>query len=219
MLWALVRRDLALLARRPSALAVPVIFFVLVAALFPFAVGPDARLLMRIAGGILWVAALLAALLPVETLVAGDRADGTFDQLVARGIALETVAAARLISHWLSFAGPLLLALPVAGVLLGADAVLLRRAALGLLLGTPGLAALALLAASLTAGLRGGGALAGLIVLPLALPILIFGAGLLGGDAGLSGGDGALKLLGAASLVLVAVVPFASAAALKAGMD
>ncbi len=214
MIWTLVRRDLALLALRPSALLVPVIFFVLVAALFPFAVGPDARLLARIAGGILWVAALLAALLPVETLVAGDRADGTFDQLVARGIALETVAAARLLSHWLGFAVPLLLALPVAGVLLGASPTLLGRAALGLLLGTPGLAALALLAASLTAGLRGGGALAGLIVLPLALPVLIFGAGLLTGE-----GAGALKLLAASSLVLVAVAPFASAAALRAGMD
>ncbi len=214
MILTLIRRDLALLALRPTAALVPVFFFVLVAALFPFAVGPDARLLARIAGGILWVAALLAALLPVETLVAGDRADGTLDQLVARGIALETIAAARLISHWLGFAVPLLVALPVAGVMLGADPILLARAALGLLLGTPGLAALALLAASLTAGLRGGGALSGLIVLPLALPILIFGAGLLAQDGG-----GALKLLAAASLVLVAVAPFASAAALRAGMD
>ncbi len=211
MIGALIRRDLALALKRPSALAVPVMFFVIVGALFPFAVGPDARLLARIAPGIVWVAALLAALLPVETLVAADRADGTFDQLVARGIALETVAAARLAAHWLGFALPLLLALPVAGVLLGLDGAGLGRTALGLLLGTPGLAALALVAASLTAGLRGGGALAGLIVLPLALPVLIFGVGLESG--------GALKLLAASSLVLVAVAPFASAAALRSGMD
>ena len=210
MIATLIARDLALLRRRASAVVVPVIFFVLVAALFPFAVGPDARLLTRIASGVLWVAALLAALLPVETLVAADRADGTLDQLVTRGIALETVAAARLVSHWLGFALPLLAALPVAGVLLGIDGAVLARTALGLLLGTPGLAALALIAASLTAGLRGGGALAGLIVLPLALPILIFGVG---------GGAGSLKLLAAASLVLVAAAPFASAAALRAGMD
>lgn len=206
----LILRDLALLRLRASAVLVPVIFFVLVAALFPFAVGPDAKLLTRIAGGVLWVAALLAALLPVETLVSTDRADGTLDQLVSRGIALETVAAARLASHWLGFALPLLAALPVAGVLLGIDMGVLGRVALGLALGTPGLAALALIAASLTAGLRGGGALAGLIVLPLALPILIFGVG---------GGAGSLKLLAAASLVLVAVAPFASGAALRAGMD
>ncbi|TRW15015.1 heme exporter protein CcmB [Glacieibacterium frigidum] len=206
----LIARDLALLRLRASAVLVPVIFFILVAALFPFAVGPDAKLLTRIAGGVLWVAALLAALLPVETLVSTDRADGTLDQLVSRDLALETVAAARLVSHWLGFALPLLAALPVAGVLLGIDMSVLRRVALGLALGTPGLAALALIAASLTAGLRGGGALAGLIVLPLALPILIFGVG---------GGAGSLKLLAAASLVLVAVAPFASGAALRAGMD
>ena len=214
MILALIRRDLTLALRRPSALAVPVVFFVLVAALFPFAVGPDAKLLARIAGGVVWVAALLAALLPVETLVAADRADGTLDQLVSRGVALETVAAARLVAHWLGFALPLLLALPIAGVLLGLDGATLRQTALGLLLGTPGLAALALIAASLTAGLRGGGALAGLIVLPLALPVLIFGVGLATGT-----GAGALKLLAASSLVLVAIAPFASAAALRSGMD
>ena len=211
MILLLIRRDLALALKRPSALLVPVVFFIMVASLFPFAVGPDAKLLARIAGGVAWVAALLAALLPVETLVASDRADGTFDQLVTRGVALETVAAARLASHWLGFALPLLAALPVAGVLLGLDGTALGRTALGLLLGTPGLAALALIAASLTAGLRGGGALAGLIVLPLALPVLIFGVGL---DSA-----GALKLLAASSLVLVAVAPFAAAAALRSGMD
>ena len=210
MLIVLIRRDLALALARPSALLTPVIFFVLTAALFPFAVGPDARLLARIAGGILWVAALLAALLPVETIVAADRADGTFDQLRSRGIALELVMAARLVAHWLGFVAPLLLALPIAGVLLGLPGEGLVRLALGLLLGTPGLAALALLAASLTAGLRGGGALAGLIVLPLALPVLIFGVG-----AGGSDDTGALRLLAASSLVLVAVAPFGAAAALR----
>ena len=211
MFVVLARRDLTLLMRRPAALAVPVIFFVLVAALFPFAVGPDPRLLARIAPGVLWVAALLAALLPVETLVEPDRADGTLDQLSVRGIPLELVAAARMTAHWLGFALPLLAALPVAGVLLGANAAALARLALALVLGTPGLAALALVAASLTAGLRGGGALAGLIVLPLALPLLIFGAG--------AASPGALKLLAASSLVLVALAPFAAAAALRAGRD
>jgi heme exporter protein B len=209
MFWLLVRRDLVLALRRPAALLLPVMFFVLAAALFPFAVGPDLKMLAKIAPGVLWVSALLATLLPVETLVAPDLADGTIDQLVSRGVALETFAVARMTSHWLGFALPLLAALPVAAVLLGAPA--LGPLALGLLLGTPALAALALLAASLTAGLRGGGALAGLIVLPLALPVLIFGVGI---DA-----PGALQLLAAASLVMVAVVPFAAAAALRAGME
>jgi len=210
----LVRRDLALALRRPGALVLPVLFFIIVAALFPFAVGPDARLLGRIAAGVLWVAALLAALLPVETLVEPDRADGTLDQIVTRGIALETLAAARLTAHWLGFAVPLLVALPLASILLGLPFAAQSVLALGLLLGTPALAALALVAASLTAGLRGGGALAGLIVLPLALPVLIFGVGLAA-----PGGGGALKLLAASSLVLVAMAPFAAAAALRAGMD
>ncbi|QYE36010.1 heme exporter protein CcmB [Polymorphobacter sp. PAMC 29334] len=207
----LVRRDLALALRRPGALVLPVLFFVLVGALFPFAVGPDARLLARIAPGVVWVAALLASLLPVETLVEPDRADGTLDQIVTRGIALEVWAAARLVAHWLGFAGPLLLALPVAGILLGVPFAVMGQLALALLLGTPALAALALLAASLTTGLRGGGALAGLIALPLALPVLIFGVGI--------GGDGALKLLTASSLVLVALAPFAAAAALKSALE
>jgi heme exporter protein B len=206
MLWALFRRDLLLIARSP-AIWLPVMFFVLVAALFPFAVGPDARLLARIAPGIIWVAALLASLLPVETLLAPDVEDGTIDQLIARGIALELVCAARIGAHWLGFAAPLLAALPVAGVLLGLDAGTAGRLAVALLLGTPALASLAVVAAALTAGLKGGGALAGLIVLPLALPVLIFGVG--------SDVAGAFRLLGAASLVTLAVGPFAAAAALK----
>lgn len=206
MLLTLIRRDLALIARSP-AVWMPVMFFVLVAALFPFAVGPDARLLTRIAPGVIWVAALLAALLPVETLVAPDVEDGTIDQLASRGIAMELVITARIFAHWLGFALPLIAALPVAGVLLGMDAAAGWRMALALLLGTPALAALAVVAAALTASLRGGGALAGLIVLPLALPVLIFGVG--------AEAPGALRLLAAASLVVFAVAPFAAAAALR----
>ncbi len=206
MLFMLIRRDLTLIARSP-AVWMPVMFFVLVAALFPFAVGPDARLLARIAPGVVWVAALLASLLPVETLVAPDVEDGTIDQLASRGVAMELVMTARIIAHWLGFALPLIAALPVAGVLVGMEAATGWRLALALLLGTPALAALGVVAAALTAGLRGGGALAGLIVLPLALPVLIFGVG--------AEVAGALKLLAAASLVVLAVSPFAAAAALR----
>lgn len=204
MFLTLVRRDLTLIARSP-AVWMPVMFFILTAALFPFAVGPDARLLARIAPGIIWVSALLAALLPVETLLTPDLEDGTLDQLISRGIALESITAARILAHWLGFALPLLAALPIAAILLGLESA--KTLALALLLGTPALAALATIAAALTAGLRGGGALAGLIILPLALPILIFGVG--------AEAPGALKLLAAASLVLLAVAPFAAAAALK----
>jgi heme exporter protein B len=206
MFVTLLRRDLSLIARSP-VLWLPVMFFVLAAALFPFAVGPDARLLARIAPGIIWVSALLASLLPVETLLAPDVEDGSIDQLIARGIALELVCAARIIAHWIGFAVPLLAALPVAGVLLGLSSDDGTRIAIALALGTPALASLAVVAAALTAGLKGGGALAGLIVLPLALPVLIFGVG--------SDVAGAFRLLAAASLVALAVGPFAAAAALR----
>jgi heme exporter protein B len=206
MLARLIARDLTLMLRAP-ALWMPVMFFVLVAALFPFAVGPDARLLARIAPGVLWVSALLAALLPVETLIAPDLEDGTLDQLASRGIAMEMVVLARMVAHWLGFAVPLLAALPVAGILVGLETETGIRLGLALAIGTPALAALAVVAAALTAGLRGGGALAGLIVLPLALPVLIFGVG--------AASPGALQLLGAASLVAVAIAPFAGGAALR----
>jgi heme exporter protein B len=149
----------------------------------------------------------LASLLPVETLLAPDVEDGSIDQLIARGIALELVCAARILAHWVGFAVPLLAALPVAGVLLGLSADDGTRIAIALALGTPALASLAVVAAALTAGLKGGGALAGLIVLPLALPVLIFGVG--------SDVAGAFRLLAAASLVALAVSPFAAAAALR----
>jgi heme exporter protein B len=216
MIAALVRRDLTLRLGRWGSVLLPVVFFLLVASLFPFAVGPEPKLLMRIAGGITWVAALLAALMPIETLFESDRADGTLDQLATRGIALEIVAVARMVSHWLTFGLPLLLAVPLAAALLNLAPAMLPKLAVGLAAGTPALAALGVTAAALTTGLRGAGALAGLLVLPLALPILIFGAGAMGeGDAA----DGALKLLAAASLFLVALSPFAAGAALRAALD
>ena len=157
----------------------PLIFFLLVATLFPFAIGPDAPLLARTGGGALWMAALLAALLPVDRLVEPDRAAGVLDQLAMRGVSEESVALAKLAGHWLSFGPPLMLAALPAAALMKLPGPVLIRLELGLLAGTPGLAALTLIVAALTAGLRGTGALAGLLMLPLAVPILIFGAGLI----------------------------------------
>ena len=189
----------------------PVAFFLLVAILFPFAIGPDAALLARVGGGVVWAAALLAALIPVERLVAPDRDAGVIDQLIARGQRPETIAAAKLAAHWLAFAPPILIATVPAAAMLGLDADTLLRVEIGLLIGTPGLAALALAVAALTAGLRGGGAVAGMLLLPLAIPLLIFGAG------SITGGAGALKLLAAVSLLLVAGTPFVAGAAIRAG--
>ncbi|HLL30504.1 MAG TPA: heme exporter protein CcmB [Allosphingosinicella sp.] len=211
---ALLLRELRLAASGGSAL-LPVIFFLLVAALFPFAIGPDSELLARTGGGALWVAALLAALLPVDRLVEPDRASGVLDQLAVRGIGEESVALAKLAGHWLSFGPPLMLAALPAAALIKLPAPVLIRLELGLLAGTPGLAALTLIVAALTSGLRTTGALAGLLMLPLAVPILIFGAGL----TEPAGNAGALKLLAAASLLLVAIAPFAAGAAIRAARD
>jgi heme exporter protein B len=207
MIGALVRRDL----RRSlgSSAWLPVAFFLLVATVVPFAVGPDARLLARIGGGALWIAALTAALLPIERLVEPDRADGVLDQLAVRRVPEEAVAAARILGHWLTF-GPLLLlaALPGAA-LLGLEGEPLGRSLVSLAIGTPALAALAVAVASLTAGLRGSSALGGFLLLPLAVPLLIFGASAAGGDAG------ALKLEAATALFLLAGAPFVAGAALR----
>jgi len=210
----LLLRELRLAATGGSAL-LPLIFFLLVATLFPFAVGPDAPLLARTGGGALWMATLLAALLPVDRLVEPDRGAGVLDQFAVRGIGEETVALAKLAGHWLSFGPPLMLAALPAAALMKLPADLLLRLELGLLAGTPGLAALTLIVAALTAGLRTASALAGLLMLPLAVPILIFGAGMT--EPG--GAMGAAKLLAAASLLLVAIAPFAAGAALRAGRD
>ena len=203
---ALVRRDLGRAFAHGGAW-LPLVFYLLVATLFPFAIGPDAALLGRIGGGALWTAALLAALLPVERLVRPDIVSGMLDQIVLRGQSDEAVAAAKLTAHWLSFGPLLMLATLPAAALLDLDGATLARLEIGLLLGTPGLAALGVAVAALTAGLRSTGALIGLIMLPLAVPLLIFGA---------SPGAGALKLLGATSLLFVAAAPFVAGSALRA---
>jgi len=189
----------------------PAAFFLLVATLVPFAVGPDARLLARIGGGALWIAALTAALLPIERLVEPDRADGVLDQLFVRGIADESVAFAKIAGHWLAF-GPLLLASAFVGaLLLRLPIEHLPAVLIALLVGSLGLAALAVAVAALTAGLPRAGALAGLLLLPLAIPVLIFGAAASGDSA-----SGALLLECAVSLLLVAGAPFVAGAAIRA---
>lgn len=213
MMLALVRRDLAR-SLRGGGIWLPLVFLLLIAALFPFAVGPDTALLARTGGGLLWVAALLASLLPIDRLIEPDRASGVLDQLVVRGAGEGEILLAKLIAHWLSFGPPLLIAALPAAALLKLSSETLALVELGLLLGTPGLAALAVLVAALTAGLRGGSALAGLLLLPLAIPTLIFGAGALS-----MAGIGALKLVAAASLLLIVIAPWAGGAALRAGRD
>ena len=200
-----VRRALAGQAWLPAA------FFLLVAILVPFAVGPDARLLARIGAGVLWVAVLTAALLPIERLVEPDRADGVLDQFKTHGVADESIAAAKIAGHWATF-GPLLLLAAIPGsLLIGLPTDALPQLLLTLAVGTLGLAALAVAVAALTAGLPRAGALAGLLLLPLAIPLLIFGAAA-SGDAA----SGAFLLECAIALLMVAGAPFVAGAAIRA---
>ena len=213
----LVGREIALAygaGRGSSGFLLPIIFFVAVAVIFPFAVGPDAQLLDRTGAGVIWVAALLASILPIDRLVQSDLEQGFIDQYVARGMSEELVALAKIIGHWVSFGPPLMLACLLSSALLRVDARDLLTLEIGLALATPALAALGVLIACLTAGLRHGAALGGLLLLPLAIPLLVFGAGSL-----LDGGRNGLLLLAAASLLLTAITPIAAGAALRAGRE
>ena len=200
-----VRRGLS------GAAWLPVAFFLLVATIVPFAVGPDARLLAQVGGGALWIAALTAALLPIERLIEPDRADGVLDQLALAGVAEEMIGTAKIIGHWLTFGPLLLIACVPASVMVGLDAEALRRCLIALAIGTPALAALAVAVAALTAGLPRAGALAGLLLLPLAVPLVIFGAAATG-DAD----SAALKLEAAVALLTIAGAPFVTGAAIRA---
>ena len=203
MIGTLIARDVRR-GGRTGAAWLPIAFFALVVALMPFAVGPDARLLARIGPGALWIAALTAALLPIERLVEPDRADGVLDQLALHGMAEESIAFAKIVAHWLTFAPLLLIAAVPGSVLLAMDGPSLARTEIALLIGTPGLASLAVAIAAVTSGLPRAGSLAGLLLLPLAVPLLIFGAA------------NALLLEAAVSLLLTAGAPFVAGAAIRA---
>jgi heme exporter protein B len=202
MIGALILRDV----RRgfTGTAWLPIAFFLLVATLVPFAIGPDAQLLSRIGPGALWIAALTAALLPIERLVEPDRADGVLDQLALHGLAEESIAFAKILAHWLTFAPLLLIAAVPASALLAMDDASLARTELALAIGTPGLAALAVAIGAVTAGLPRAGSLAGLLLLPLAVPLLIFAVG------------HALLLEAAVSLMLTAGALFVAGAAIRA---
>lgn len=211
MIGSLIARDV----RRGSTGAtwIPAAFFLLVVALIPFAVGPDAKVLQRAGPGVLWIAALTAALLPIERLVEPDRADGVLDQLIVRGMAEEIIAFAKIAAHWLTF-GPLLLIAAIPGsALLAMGGQSLVRTEIALAIGSAGLASLAVAIAAVTSGFARSGSLAALLLLPLAIPLLIFGAA-----ASVGGHPSALPLEAAVSLLLIAGAPFVAGAAIRATM-
>jgi heme exporter protein B len=208
---SLVVREIRL-AWTGGGLWLPVIFYLAVATLFPFVTGPDKALLARTGGGILWIAALLATLLPIERLILPDRQSGVLDQLALRGWSDELVAAAKIVGQYFAFALPLLLATVIASALIGLPEAKLMTLLLGLAIALPALSGLSVTIAALTAGLNGASALGGLLLVPIAIPLLIFGAGTLSESPG-----NAMQLLAATSLAIAALSPFAAGAALRAG--
>jgi heme exporter protein B len=214
---ALVARDLRLAARRRADALLPIAFFTVAISLFPLGVGPEAQTLRQIAPGVVWVAALLAAMISVTQLYATDLADGSLEQMLlasAPGLALG-LAAAKAAAHWLVTGLPLVIAAPVFGLMFDMRGEAIATLALSLLLGTPVLSLLGGLGAALTLGLRSGAALLVLLIVPLCIPALIFGAGAVAAvDSGLSA-RGHLSLLGAFFIFTALLAPPATAAALR----
>ena len=212
---ALLRRELRLAARRPVDALLPVGFFLVAASLFPLGVGPEPQLLRTMAPGVAWVTALLASMLSVQHLYAGDLADGSLDQQLLAPQPALVVALAKSAAHWLIHGLPLIVAAPLVGLWFDLSAPALAALVAGLALGTPILSLLGGLGAALTLGLRSGGMLLILIVLPLAVPALIFGAAAVAAVEAGTSPSGHFSLLGALFIATLLGVPPATAAALR----
>lgn len=213
-LFQIVRRDVRLGLRQGGDALTLVLFFVMVAVIVPFAIGPDRAQLARLAPGIVWIAAFLSMLLGLDRLFRADAEDGTLLLLRFARQSMAATVLGRMLAHWLLTALPLLLASPLLAVLLGMDADAWWRSVLSLLAGTPALVGFGTFAAAVTISLRHGGLLAPILVLPLCVPVLIFGAATAAGAAG-----SPLLLLLALSLLSTAFAPFAAALALRLGED
>lgn len=208
---ALIGRDLKLAFRAGGEALTLVLFFIMVAVIVPFAIGPDRPQLSRLAPGIVWIAAFLSMLLGLDRLFRADDEDGSLMLLRHSALPLEAVVAAKVIAHWLVTALPLLVATPVLALLLSMSWAQWGQTVLALLIGTPALVSFGALGAAVTVGLRRGGLIAPVLILPLAIPVMIFGVGMMDPLAG----AGATLFLIALSLVVTAFSPFAAALALR----
>lgn len=216
---AIIGRDLKLAMRRQADIVSVLFFFVIVASLFPLGIGPETNLLRKLAPGVLWVAALLATMLSLPRLFADDLRDGTLEQLALAPHPLGLVVLGKVIAHWLVSGLPLALLAPIIGLQydLSAEALLVLTATL--LLGTPALSGIGAIGAALTLGVRGGGVLLSLLVLPLYIPVLIFGAGAVDATVSGLGAEGHLSLLAALTFAALGFAPWAAAAALKIALE
>jgi heme exporter protein B len=218
-LIAMVKRDLLLVMRRKSEVLTALFFFVVVTSLFPLGIGADAALLRKIAPGIIWVAALLSTLLGLQRMFAADYADGALEQLALSPQPMVLLVTGKILAHWIVCGLPLVLLAPVIGLQFDLDASSLYVLMATLLLGTPVLSLLGSIGAALTLGVRGGSVLMSLLILPLYIPVLIFGAGAVYANSVGLETSGHFSLLGAILILALAFVPWVSTAAVKIAIE
>lgn len=219
VLMAVLRREIALAVRQKGEVLTPLVFFVVIASLFPLGIGPESALLLRMAPGVLWVSALLAAMLSLQRLFATDYADGSLEQMVLSSTPLSLLVAAKALSHFLLSGLPLVLMAPVLGLQFGLDGDALGILMLSLLLGTPTLSLIGAIGAALTLGVRGAGVLLSLLILPLYIPVLIFGAGAVEAHSTGLGANGHFSLLAALLVLSAFFAPLATATALRISLE
>jgi heme exporter protein B len=216
---AVLKREISLGLRQKGEVLTPLIFFMVIASLFPLGVGAESNLLLRMAPGVLWVSALLAAMLSLQRMFATDYADGSLEQMALSGTPLGLLVLAKALAHFLLSGLPLVLVAPVLGLQFGLDGRALGILMLSLLLGTPTLSLIGSIGAALTLGVRGAGVLLSLLILPLYIPVLIFGAGAVEADAAGLGIGGHLSLLAALLVLSLFFSPLATAAALRISLE
>ncbi len=219
VMLAVIRREVALGMRQKGEVLTPLVFFMVVTSLFPLGVGAESQLLLRMAPGVLWVSALLAAMLSLQRMFATDYADGSLEQMVLSPTPLGLLVLAKALAHFLVSGLPLVAIAPVLGLQFGLDARALGILMVTLLLGAPTLSLIGSIGAALTLGVRGAGVLLSLLILPLYIPVLIFGAGAVEADAAGLGFSGHLSLLTAMLVLSLFFAPFATAAALRISLE
>lgn len=214
-----IGRDLMLAMRRRSDVLTTLFFFIIVVSLFPLGVGPEMNMLRTMAPGVVWVAALLASMLSLGRMFSSDYLDGTLEQMLLAPQPLAVLVVGKVVAHWLVSGVPLVLMAPVLGMQFDLSTDSLSVLTVTLLLGTPVLSMIGAIGAALTLGLRGGGVLVSLLVLPLYIPVLIFGAGAVGASASGLGAEGHVSLLAAMLAMSLFFAPVAAAAALRISME
>ncbi len=217
--WAIVKRDIKLSWLGGSTSSMVVAFFIIVVTLFPLGVGPEQNMLARIAVGVIWVAALLSCLLSLDRIFQADFEDGTLDQYALGPLALETVVLAKALAHWVTTCLPLILISPLLGILMNLDDPAFLPLIYAMLVGSPALSLIGTIGASLTISLRRGGVLLSLLILPLYVPVLIFGVMSVESAVMVLDGNATMLILAAITLFSLAITPWASAAAVRLSLD